>query len=161
MKKNVEVIFIPHHSSDQVQPLDLLGFNLLKLAKSKSNISFQEGTSEQTREIVRIMNALESVSTSVLITKAWHAAGIFRKPVDWKEVSGGTILQNHLVDIGKAQKIRKHDEENRNRLKSFSENLVHSNPHDAERVFPNPVRIKAPSELTVSQKNWFTRPITN
>jgi len=68
-KKNIEVIFIPPHSSDQVQTLDLLGFNLLKLSKNKSQISFQEGTSEQTKEIVKIMNALESVSTSVLITK--------------------------------------------------------------------------------------------
>ena len=69
MEKNIEVIFIPPHSSDQVQTLDLLGFNLLKLSKNKSQISFQEGTSEQTKEIVKIMNALESVSTSVLITK--------------------------------------------------------------------------------------------
>ena len=71
------------------------------------------------------MNALESVSTSVLITKAWHAAGIFRKRVDWKEVKQGVILQNHVVDIEKASKIRKYDEENKNRLKAFSENLVH------------------------------------
>jgi hypothetical protein len=48
-KNRVEVIFIPPHSSDQVQPLDLLGFNLLKLSKNKSYINFQKDTSDQTR----------------------------------------------------------------------------------------------------------------
>lgn len=72
-ENNVKVLFIPPHSSDQIQPLNLLGFSLLKLAKNMFNISFEEGTSNETREIMRIMNAHQSVSTSVLITKAWHA----------------------------------------------------------------------------------------
>ena len=153
--KNVEVLFIPPHSSDQVQPLDLLGFNLLKLAKNKSNIAFQEGTSDQTKEIVRIMNALESVSTSVLITKAWHAAGIFRKPVEKFSFDQEIFIQYHEVDMQKAQKIRTHDEEGKNRIKAFAENLVHSNQHTTERIFPNPSRVKAPSSLIPAQIQWF------
>ena len=100
------------------------------------------------------MNALESV----LITKACHAAGVFRKLVDCKEVSRGVILQNHFIDLEKAHKIRKHDEENKNRLKSFAENLIHSNKHDAERVFPMPMRIKATAELTPAQSNRLNGP---
>ena len=100
------------------------------------------------------MNALESV----LITKAWYAASVFRKLVDCKEVSRGVILQGHAIDLEKAQKIRKHDEENKNRLKSFAENLIHSNKHDAERVFPMPIRIKATAELTPAQSNWLNGP---
>jgi len=144
-EKNVEVLFIPPHSSDQVQPLDLLGFNLLKLKKNKSHITFQEGTSDQTKEIVRIMNAVESVSTSVLITKAWNAAGIFRKPVEKYSFNEEVLIQYHEIDIERARKIRIQNEENRNRLKSFSENLVRQNVYDTERVFPNPSRFRTPS----------------
>ena len=103
-ENNVTVLFIPPHSSDQVQPLDLLGFNLLKLMKNKSKISFEEGTSQQTREIVSIIHALEATSTSVLVTKAWHAAGIFKKPVEEYSFDREIIIQYHYVDVEKAKK---------------------------------------------------------
>ena len=154
-ENNVKVIFIPAHSSDQIQPLDLLGFNLLKLAKNRSNISFEEGTSDQTREIVRIMNALQSVSTSVLITKAWHAAGILKKPVEEFSFDREVFIQYHSVDIEMAKKIRVQNEENKLRIKAFSENLIHSNKNDTERVFPNPKRLKTIEGLTPAQIEWF------
>ena len=156
-KNNVKVIFIPPHSSDQIQPLDLLGFNLLKLAKNRFNISFEEGTADQTREIVRIMNALQSVSTSVLITKAWHAAGIFRKPVEQFSFDREVLIQYHSVDIEMAKKIRTQNEENKSRVKAFSENLVHSNKNDTERIFPNPKRLKTIEGLTKGQIEWFRK----
>ena len=146
-ENNVKVLFIPPHSSDQVQPLDLLGFNLLKLTKNKSHISFQSGTSDQTKEIVRIMNALESVSTSVLITKAWNAAGIFRKPVEKSSFEKEVLIQYHEVDVERARKIRTQNEENLNRLKSFSENLSRLKAYETERVFPKPSRFNTPSGL--------------
>ena len=156
-KNSVNVIFIPPHSSDQVQPLDLLGFNLLKLSKNKSSISFQEGTSEQTREIVRIMHALETASTSVLVTKAWHAAGIFRKPVENFSFDREVLIQYHEVDITKAHKIRVHDEESKNRIKAFAENLVHDCKNDTERIFPDPSRIRTPEKLTQAQIQFIRK----
>ena len=154
---NVKVIFIPPHSSDQCQPLDLLGFNLLKLIKNKSYISFEDGTSEQSREIIRIMNALESVSTSALITKAWHAAGIFKKNPQDFSLDKDIYIQYHSVDIEKAKKIRVHNEETKNRLKSFSENLVHKNEHDIPRFSPASTRMKATEKLTQAQIEWFRK----
>ena len=154
-ENNVKVVFIPPHSSDQIQPLDLLGFNLLKLAKNRFNISFEEGTSDQSREIVRIMNALQSVSTSVLITKAWHAAGIYRKPVEEFSFEREVFIQYHDVDMERAKKIRVYNEEDRLRLKAFSENLVYSTKHDTPRVFPNPKRFKTNEGLTKGQIEWF------
>ena len=156
-ENNVKVIFIPPHSSDQVQPLDLLGFNLLKLAKNRFNISFDEGTSEQTREIVRIMNSLQAVSTSVMITKAWHAAGIFRKPIEEFSFDREVFIQYHEVDIEKAKKIRVYNEENKQRIKSFAENLIHENKTDRERVLPNPRRLKPFDGLTKAQIEWFRK----
>ena len=156
-QNSVNVIFIPPHSSDQVQPLDLLGFNLLKLSKNKSSISFQEGTSEQTREIVRIMHALETASTSVLVTKAWHAAGIFRKPVENFSFDREVLIQYHEVDITKAHKIRVHDEESKNRIKAFAENLVHDSKNDTERIFPDPSRIRTPEKLTQAQIQFIRK----
>ena len=67
---NVEVIFSPSYSSDQVQPLGLLGFNLLNLTTNISNIEFLADISGKTKEVVRIINALEAVSASILVTKA-------------------------------------------------------------------------------------------
>ena len=151
------MIFIPPHSSDQIQPLDLLGFNLLKLTKNRFSISFEEGTADQTREIVRIMNVLQSVSTSVLITKAWHAAGIFRKPVEQFSFDREVLIQYHSVDIEMAKKIRTQNEENKSRVKAFSENLVHSNKNDTERIFPNPKRLKTIEGLTKGQIEWFRK----
>jgi len=144
-ENNVKVLFIPPHSSDQLQPLDLLGFNLLKLAKNKTQISFQENTSQQTKEIVRILNALEVSSTSTLVIKAWNAAGIFRKDVENFPCDGGIVLQYHYIDVEMAKKIRTHDEENRCRLKSFSEKLIRTNHFDMKRYFQNPGRWTIPS----------------
>ena len=56
--------------SARVQPLDLLGFNMQKISKNKSQIAFQEEMPEQTKEIVKIMNIFKSISTLVIITKA-------------------------------------------------------------------------------------------
>jgi len=82
IENNAQVLFILSHSSDQLQPHGLLGFNLLKLSKNKTQIAFQENTSQQTKEIVGILNALEVASTSTLVIKAWKATGIFRKDVE-------------------------------------------------------------------------------
>ena len=154
-KNNVKVLFIPPHSSDQVQPLDILGFNLLKLSKSKTSISFMESASDQTREIVRIMNALESISTSPIITKAWHSAGIYRSPIADYSFNRVVYIQYHEVDIEKAKKIRVHDEENKQRVKSFAENFMRTNKHDIPKILPNPIRFKTPDKLTKAQIEWF------
>jgi hypothetical protein len=90
------------------------------------------------------MNALEATSTSALITKAWQAAGIFKKSVEEFSFERVKLIQYHHIDIEKAQKIRSFNEENRNRIKAFSEILIRQNPHDVERVFPNPKRLKVP-----------------
>ena len=51
------------------------------------------------------MNTLEMASTSELITKAWHAAGIFRKPVEEFSFQREKFIQYHRVDIEEGKKI--------------------------------------------------------
>ena len=92
-----------------------------------------------------------------MITKAWHAAGIFRKPVEEFSFEREVLIQYHNVDMEKAKKIRVYNEENRSRLKAFSENLVHSNKNDMPRVFPNPKRLKTNDGLTQGQIEWFKK----
>ena len=127
----------------------------MKLVKHKTNISFQEGTTEQTREIVRILHSLQAASTSILITKAWHAAGIFKKPVEKYTFDKETLVQYHYVDVNKAQKIRVFNEEDKSRIKSVSENLCRSRQHDTERILPEPSRIRMPEKLTKGQIEWL------
>ena len=56
-----------------------------------------------------------------------------------------------------AKKIRTHDEENKNRLKTFAENLVHTDINDITRFSPKPSRFKAPDKLTPAQIEWFRK----
>ena len=101
------------------------------------------------------MNALEAVSTSVLITKAWHAAGIFRKTLTEYSDDKEIIIQYHEIDIENAKKIRVFNEENKQRVKSFAEGLTHKTKHDMPRFTASSSRFKVHDQLNEVQIAWF------
>ena len=71
---NVDLAVIPSHSSDQVQPLDLLLFSLAK--RVKPNIRKTDGLSPQSNEIIGLLSAIQSSSTTINIIKSFQRSGI-------------------------------------------------------------------------------------
>ena len=93
---NVEVLFIPPHSSDQVQPLDLLIFNLQKLWKSR--ITLEKSYSYQTKQIIEAYNSLYMASAPHYVKSSFERAGIIRSRLDWTP-ENGPKPQFHIVNI--------------------------------------------------------------
>ena len=105
-------MWIPPHSSDQVQPLDLLGFNLQKFVSSR--VHRNKHYTAQTNAILRIIEGVQQISTSSRIMGAWHRAGIYKqRPLNTENADN--IKQLHRIDIDANGNIRhKIIEENEN-----------------------------------------------
>jgi hypothetical protein len=67
-------IVIPPHSSDQVQPLDLRMFAIMKSESTRvyAHIDFNP----QTKKLVKMVSGRQKAATSVNIIKAFRRAGI-------------------------------------------------------------------------------------
>ena len=100
----IKIKYIPAHSSDQVQPLDLFGFNVQKCKTAK--YVFNHHYSLQTNQILAILDGLNEISSFRSVTTAWRMAGIFRsrkpKVADANEI----FMQDHIIDINRNFKIR-------------------------------------------------------
>ena len=106
-REKIKILFIPPHSSDQVQPLDLVTFNLQKTWKQ--NITYI--TSYQTRQILQTYNSLLMASTPHYIKAAFERAGIYRKRLQFE--NGTRLPQYHFVNVKFNHAIRR-AAENRN-----------------------------------------------
>ena len=102
---NIKILFIPAHSSDQVQPLDLFGFNIQKLKTSK--YIFNHHYSMQTNQILAILDGLNEISSFKSITTAFNMAGIFRTRNEDHESANGVFKQEHIIDMDRNTKIRR------------------------------------------------------
>ena len=102
---NIIVLFIPPHSSDQIQPLDLITFNLQKLWKSR--ITLEKSYSYQTKQIVETYNSLYMASAPHFIKSAFERAGILRSRRDWTP-EGGLAPQFHIVNVKCNNAIHSH-----------------------------------------------------
>lgn len=100
---NVHVLFLPPHSSDQIQPLDLVTFNLQKLWKKKADYS--KRLSYQSKQILEGFNSLLMASTPHYIKCSFERAGIRRSLFGINE-NGEFIKQFHIVDIKLNKVIR-------------------------------------------------------
>lgn len=101
---NIKMKFIPAHTSDQVQPLDLFGFNIQKCKTAK--YIFNHHYSIQTNQILAILDGLNEIKSYQCVSTAWRMAGIFRtrKPKD--ATPNEIFRQEHIVRMDQNFKIR-------------------------------------------------------
>ena len=101
---NIKIKFIPAHTSDQVQPLDLFGFNIQKCKTAK--YIFNHYYSIQTNQIIAILDGLNEIKSYHCVSTAWRMAGIFRtrKPKD--ATSNEIFRQEHIIRMDQNFKIR-------------------------------------------------------
>jgi transposase len=102
-------IFIPPHSSDQVQICDLGIFAITK--RKILSIRVSPDLSAQTRQIVRIFCGLQAAANPPNIRGAFDAGGICVKIVDRKLIteiipSRANSVRHVIVDAGKAVRKR-------------------------------------------------------
>ena len=120
-KYNIIIKLIPAHSSDQVQPLDLYGFNVQKLLTQK--YKYNHHYSYQTNQILGILEGLRAIQTPLAITTAWHMAGIYRARYTKQASTNEIFFQDHIVDINRNDTIRnlhpKRMDGSQNRLKKY------------------------------------------
>ena len=100
-QEKIVVIFIPPHSSDQVQPLDLLTFSLQKLWKKRAQFY---SVSYQTRQVLETYNSLCMASTPHYVKAAFERAGITRTRLEI--INGERQPQYHRVSIKENNAIR-------------------------------------------------------
>ena len=100
----IKILMIPPHSSDQVQPLDLFGFNLQKNKTSK--YIFNQHYSLQSNTIMAIIEGLNTIKSPHNVKVAWEMAGIYRTRCDRTDDPNKVILQYHIVDMSLNKKIR-------------------------------------------------------
>lgn len=100
----IKILFIPPHSSDQVQPLDLFGFNVQKYKTSK--FIFNHHYSYQTNQILAILDGLNEIQSFHAITTAGKMAGIIRKRNPDEATPNDVFLQEHIIEMTKNPKIR-------------------------------------------------------
>ena len=70
----VIVVLIPPHTSDQLQPCDLGLFAVLK--RWQSNITLPAHLNRQTKQVVRMLDALRMATTPKNVIGAFRKAGI-------------------------------------------------------------------------------------
>lgn len=101
---NIKIKFIPAHPSDQVQPLDLFGFNIQKCKTAK--YIFNHYYSIQTNQIIAILDGLNEIKSYHCVSTAWRMAGIFRtrKPKD--ATPNEIFRQEHIIRMDQNFKIR-------------------------------------------------------
>ena len=73
-EENVVIVFIPPHTSDQLQPCDLGLFAVLK--RWQSNIALPAHLNKQTRQVVRMLDGLRMATTPKNVIGAFRKAGI-------------------------------------------------------------------------------------
>ena len=73
-KHGINVIFLPPHSSDQLQPLDVGIFGNQKAAQAR--IHCHAPMSQQTQQVIRAVSAFQAVAHPYAITAAFRKAGI-------------------------------------------------------------------------------------
>ena len=73
-EENIVCMFIPAHTSDQLQPCDLGVFAIQK--RWCSNIQISEDLNRQTKQIVKIVDSFRMATTFKNVTAAFRRAGI-------------------------------------------------------------------------------------
>jgi hypothetical protein len=96
-ERNIILRFLIPHTSDQVQPLDLVTFGILK--RDYARMGFQLMQSKQSNQIVKMMGAWYQATAPHLVMSAFNAAGFVQF------MRNGEIYMK--VDREKAKRIRK------------------------------------------------------
>jgi hypothetical protein len=73
-RRNIYVIFLVPHSSDQTQPLDLVPFGIFKRYFNQS--TFNALTSAQSNKVIRMMGAWYQATAPHQVIAAWLSAGL-------------------------------------------------------------------------------------
>ena len=102
-KANIKIMLIPPHSSDQIQPLDLFGFNLQKSKTGKFVVN--PYYTWQTNQILAIVDGLSAIRSPHSITTAWEMTGIYRTRITDGSVDD-PLIQYHIIDITRNEHIR-------------------------------------------------------
>lgn len=74
---NVVLVFLPPHTSDQLQPCDLGLFGMQK--RWQSNITLPTYLNKQTKQVVRIIDSLRMATTPKNVIGAFRKAGIISR----------------------------------------------------------------------------------
>ena len=96
--ENVVCMFIPAHTSDQLQPCDLGVFAIQK--RWSANIQISEDLNRQTKQIVKIIDSFRMATTFKNVTAAFRRAGI----VTFIDESSGRLMAR--FDIRYASAVR-------------------------------------------------------
>lgn len=138
----VRIQKIPEHSSNQVQPLDLIGFNLQKnRTKTFNIIPFY---SLQSNRILAILHGLDYIRTSYYITAAFEAIGVYRT-----RISKFGQMQTHIVRMSQNKFI--HDQtmgQVEVRLTGTTSRFSKHKPCEPNEIFPKR------KEMKISRCNW-------
>lgn len=97
---NIIPHFLPSHSTDETQPLDLGIFSPMK--KFSSNFRRNDGSSTQTNQILKIIKSCQQACSSVACQSAFRAAGIV---VDVQNLNG-VICQTARFDFSQCKNVR-------------------------------------------------------
>ena len=73
-EENVVLVFLPPHTSDQLQPCDLGLFGVQK--RWQSNITLPSHLNKQTKQVIRMIDALRMATTPKNVIGAFRKAGI-------------------------------------------------------------------------------------
>ena len=104
--ENIVLRFIPPHSSDQVQPLDLGIFSNQK--RWQNNISVEAQLNRQTKQVIKIVDSYRMATTFKNVVSSFRRAGI----VTWLDETTLTLMVR--VDKSYATAVRDvYDEETR------------------------------------------------
>lgn len=147
---NIKILFIPAHSSDQVQPLDLFGFNIQKLKTSK--YIFNHHYSFQTNQILGILEGLNEICSYKSVTTAFNMAGIYRSRNKESQSANEVFLQEHIIDINRNTKIRRTNQIKEalrgrtNRLKKYE--VLKPDEHYPKR---RELKLRTPLEYTMDE----------
>ena len=89
---NVHILFIPPHSSNLLQPLDLVTFSLQK--RWKKNIKINKNFSYQSKQIIEAYESILRASSPSYIADAFKRAGIIKNRLN---IVNSQKIQDHKV----------------------------------------------------------------
>ena len=113
---NLRILYIPPHTSDQFQPLDLIIFGVQKLRynqirkasknpRSKLDDADFSDFDQQSKHIINVYRSLQQASDIGNITSSFECAGIlFSSPV--RNIFTGQLEQYHCFEPSKYSKAR-------------------------------------------------------